>query len=132
MIHLTKRDLGNFPIINPYPIRHDESEYSLPTICVAPTIAKAIVGLGEWRDYDKVHVYSEVSASPIPAKFVFDFGITQEHRLYKPTPFVKIGEIDLSIISEFLTERITSGLPDEEILSNIEIDYLELKKLFNC
>ena len=103
-----------------------------PCVAVAPSPLQCIIALGAWRDAPIVSVY-RTNYDAIPATWIFDYGVTQEHRIYEPVVFEKIGEIDLPHFASILPYRNTCGVSDTQILKNIKQDMVELQQLlFSC
>jgi hypothetical protein len=74
---------------------------AVPCICVSPTIAQCIVALGDWTALGTVRVY-QTWGRPIKAGWVFDQGITDEHRFYLPKTF--------RFVRAFTTDELADAL----------------------
>ncbi len=108
MYFLTTKNLGNNPVIKP---KFADDGYK-PSICVAPTIEQCLFGIAELyhtRRYYKgndTRYYKRVKpfriyftdARGVPARKIFDFKITKEHHLYKPTQFHFVGLVDENLV----------------------------------
>lgn len=71
----------------------------IPCICVAPTIAQALIASGDFFCFDSMSVY-ECKGNPQPADWIFDYPVTDEHRFYESVEFTRIGYIDIKKLQE--------------------------------
>lgn len=106
-----------------------------PFIAVSPSISQCLLALGdlvEYKAYGTLSIYS-TGGKPLPATWVFDHSITEEHRFYEPMTFVREGEIPFWLISKIqgIDLRSQEGLTESEILERLQYNLPILRDAFN-
>ena len=124
--HITNKwdqpQLEVFPISTLRPDSKEDRD-SIPCIHVCPSIAQCIIAVGAWIDYSELRVYKTSGAYAIPADWVFDYPLTQEHRILSSAHFEFVTSFkphDLKIPTVKFWE-----MPDRMAL-------VEAKKVLDC
>lgn len=89
----------------------------IPCICVAPSIAQALIASGDFFCFNTMAVY-ECEGNPKPADWIFDYPVTDEHRFYESVEFKRIGYIDITKLQKKYKKFSYSTL--EDCKKNIE------------
>jgi len=83
----------------------------VPCICVAPSIAQALIASGDFFCFNAMAVY-ECIGKPQPADWIFDYPVTDEHRFYESVEFKRIGYIDIQKLKKKFKKFSYSSLHD--------------------
>ena len=90
----------------------------IPCIHVCPTPRQCLIAFAEWMYIGSLNLYmTEADATPAP--WVFDYSLTEEHRIYVPTTFKLVKTIDCDkLLLDGVPHLPMAGISDEQIIRN--------------